>query len=194
VLTNNWFCYFVIVMSQVLGKVACRILSALLGIGIAERSWGAVKHIKSGSRSGIGAEALRMQATIFGGSCIEKARTLKAEKELSMELWTENDEEFQLGLENFAVHEANGVVQVRNTRRLFHCWREDWEQTSSQINDVVHETKLLRKYAGLRWLDPDSNTMFIAESDNMEWRRGLGWCVIAIQEVSLLVCLSGFGF
>jgi hypothetical protein len=24
--------------------------------------------------------------------------------------------------------------------------------------------------------------MFVAERDNMEWRRGLGWCVIAIGE------------
>jgi len=162
--------------------VACRILSTLLGIGVAERSWGAIKHLKSGNRSHLGAEATRMQATIFGAACIEKARALKAEKELSMELWNDNDAKFQLGLENFAADEANGVPQVRNPRRLFHAWREDWEQVSSKTNDLVHETRLLLKYAGLRWLDPDSNTMFIAERDNMEWRRGLGWCVIAIGE------------
>lgn len=168
---------------QVLGKVACRILSTLLGIGVAERSWGAVKHLKSGSRSHLGADATRMQATIFGAACIEKARALKAEKELSMELWNDNDIEFQLGLENFTANEAQGVVQQGQApRRLFHTWREDWEQVSSKMNDCVHETKLLRKYGGLRWLDPDSNNMFVAETDNMEWRRGLGWCVIAIRE------------
>jgi hypothetical protein len=174
------FCYC---NSQVLGKVACRILSTLLGIGIAERSWGAVKHLKNGCRSLMGSESTRMQATIFGASCIEKARTLKAQKEQAMELWNENDAEFQLGLESFNADEAHGVVQQgRNQRRLFHAWREDWEEISSKTNDLVHETRLLRKYAGLRWLDPDSNTMFVAERDNMEWRRGLGWCVIAIGE------------
>lgn len=169
---------------QVLGKVACRILSALLGIGIAERSWGAVKHLKSGCRSHLGSEAIKMQATIFGSACIEKARVLKAEKELSMELWNDNDVEFQLGLENFTADEANGVPQGRNPRRLFHTWREDWEVVSSKTNDLVHETRLLRKYGGLRWIDPDSesNQMFVAEKDNLEWRRGLGWCVIAVGE------------
>jgi hypothetical protein len=170
------FCF-----SQVLGKVACRILSALLGIGVAERSWGAVKHLKTGNRSHLCSVATRMQATIFGAACIEKARVLKAEKEQSLELWNDKDIEFQLGLENFTADEANGVPQARNPRRLFHAWREDWEAISSKTNDLVHETKLLRKYGGLRWTDPDSesNQMFIADRDNLEWRRALGWCVIA---------------
>ena len=44
--------------------------------------WGAVKHFKTGQRSHLGADATRMQATIFGAACIEKARsTLKKEKE-----------------------------------------------------------------------------------------------------------------
>jgi hypothetical protein len=170
---------------QVLGRVACRILSALLGIGIAERSWGAVKHLKSGSRSHLGADATRMQATIFGAACIEKARTLKGEKEKSMEIWNDNDLEFQLGLENFSANEAHGVAQSRrvlNPRRLFHTWREDWEKISEKTQDVVHETKLLRKYQGLRWLDPDSKCMFVADKENLEWHRGLGWCVIGVSE------------
>jgi Protein of unknown function (DUF 659) len=170
---------------QVLGKVACRVLSSLLGIGIAERCWGAVKHLKTGKRSHLGAEATRMQATIFGAACIEKARALKEEKEQSTELWNEKDEEFQLGLENFEADEAHGVAQGRrlNPRRLFYAWREDWEKLSEKNNDVIHEAKLLRKYGGLRWLDPDSKKMFVAETENMEWhRRGLGWCVIGVSE------------
>jgi hypothetical protein len=125
-----------------------------------------------------------MQATIFGAACIEKARILKAEKELAMELWNDDDVEFQLRLENFTADEANGVVQARNPRRLFLAWREDWEEVSAKTNCLVHETKLLRKYGGLRWLDPDSesNQMFVADRDNLEWRRGLGWCVIAVGE------------
>lgn len=163
--------------------MACRVLSALLGIGIAERSWGAVKHLKTGKRSHLGSDATRMQATIFGAACIERARVLKADKEQSMELWNDNDVEFQLGLENFEADEAGGVVQQRNPRRLFHTWKEDWEAVSSKTNDLVHETRLLQKYGGLRWIDPDSNLMFVAEKDNLEWRRRLGWCVIGISEV-----------
>jgi hypothetical protein len=176
--------YFLLSSSpKVLGKVACRVLSALLGIGVAERAWGAVKHLKSGKRAHLGAEATRMQATIFGAACIEKSRTLKAEKEQSMELWNDNDLEFQLGLENFAADEASGVVPPRtNPRRLFHAWIEEWEEVSSKSNNLVHEARLLRKYAGLKWLDPDSDKMYVADSDNLEWKRGLGWCAIGIRE------------
>ena len=165
--------------------MACRVESALLGIGIAERSWGAVKHLKNGKRSHLGADTTRMQATIFGAACIEKARTLKAEKEKSLEIWSENDVEFHLGLENFEADEAHGVPQAghrKNPRRLFYAWREDWERVSSKTNDLVHETKLLRKYSGLRWFDPDSKTMFVADTENLEWCRGSGWCVIGIRE------------
>jgi hypothetical protein len=124
-----------------------------------------------------------MQATIFGAACIEKARTLKAEKEQAMELWSDNDVEFQLGLENFAADEAGGEVpQVMNPRRLFQAWFEEWEVVSSKTNDLVHETRLLHKYSGLRWLDPDSDRMYVAEKGNMEWHRRLGWCVIGLCE------------
>jgi hypothetical protein len=155
----------------------------LLGIGVAERAWGAVKHLKSGKRSHLGADAIRMQATIFGAACIERSRALKVEKEQSMELWNDNDLEFQLGLENFAADEAGGVVpNVVNPRRLFHCWREEWEEESAKSNNLVHEARLLHKYGGLRWMDPDSDKMFVAEKDNLEWARRIGWCVIGLCE------------
>jgi hypothetical protein len=59
---------------------------------------------------------------------------------------------------------------------------EEWEVESSKTHDLVHETRLLHKYAGLRWLDPDYDKMYVAEKLNMEWRRRLGWCVIGLCE------------
>ena len=41
---------------KLLGFVACRVTSKILGIGSAERSWGDVKTIKSGKRSALGSE------------------------------------------------------------------------------------------------------------------------------------------
>jgi hypothetical protein len=129
----------------------------------------------------MGAESTKMQSTIFGAACIDKARALKFKKEKDLELWTENDIEFQLGLEDWEA--AAGLPAAHPVRkRLFRAWLEDWEKTSSQINDVVHEAKLLHKYGGLRWHDPDNNRMSVAETDNLEWRRGLGWCVIGLSE------------
>jgi hypothetical protein len=124
-----------------------------------------------------------MQATVFGAACIEKSRVLKADKEKRMELWNDNDVEFQIGLENWRQEDASSDdAEERNPRRLFRAWREEWEKESAYKNDAVHEAKLLRKYAGLKWIDPDTELMFVAEHGNMEWRRGLGWCVIALDE------------
>ena len=100
-----------------------------------------------------------------------------------MELWNDNDVEFQIGLENWRVEDASTEdAQERNPRQLFRAWREEWEKESAHKNDAVHEAKLLRKYAGLKWIDPDTDLMLVAEHGNMEWRRGLGWCVIALDE------------
>jgi hypothetical protein len=142
-----------------------------------------VKHLKSGKRSKLGADATRMQATIFGAACIERSRVLKAEKEQSTELWNDNDLEFQLGLESFTHDEADGALpEVQNPRRLFHAWSEEWEEVSAKTNNIIHETRLLHKYRGLRWLDPDNNVMFVAEKENLEWVPRLGWCVIGLCE------------
>jgi hypothetical protein len=171
------------VSPQVLGVVACRVTSTILGIGSAERSWGAVKHLKTNKRSHLGGETTRMQATVFGAACIEKSRVLKVDKEKRMELWNDNDVEFQIGLENWRQEDASpDDATERNPRRLFRAWKEDWELESAHKNDAVHEAKLLRKYAGLKWIDPDTELMFVAEGGNMEWRRGIGWCVIALDE------------
>ena len=118
-------------MQVLLGKVACRILSALLGVGVAEWSWGASKHLKSRQQSHLGAETTRMRA-VFGGACIEKAGALKVEKEQPAELWNDDKLDFQLGLEKFAADDANGVVQAWNPLGLFHAWREDWEDILSK--------------------------------------------------------------
>ena len=100
-----------------------------------------------------------------------------------MELWTENDIEFQLGLENWEEEVVSGHSRFATApKRLFHTWREDWEKVSVRLNDVVHEAKLLHKYGGMRWIDPGTGNMCCAETDNMEWRRGLGWCDIGMNE------------
>ena len=60
--------------TKVLGRLACRVTSKIIGIGSAERNWGDVKHLKSGKRSHILGKTLEKQATIYGMSCVEVAR------------------------------------------------------------------------------------------------------------------------
>ena len=48
--------------------------SKCLGIGSAERSWGAVKEIKSGQRSHMGAKSTEKRAIIYTTSCIKEEK------------------------------------------------------------------------------------------------------------------------
>ena len=60
-----------IITVKVLGFVACRLTSKILGIGSAERSWGDVKTIKSVYRSAPGSEISEKQSIVYTSACIE---------------------------------------------------------------------------------------------------------------------------
>ncbi len=52
----------------------------------------------------------------------------------------------------------------------------------SHKNDSIAEARLLQKYKGLVFVDPDSKNTFSVCDKNMEYRRGArnGWFVIAV--------------
>ena len=60
--------------TEVLGRVACIVTSKILGIGNAERQWGAVKKLKSNQRASLSAEKTKKQSTIYGAACIRRSR------------------------------------------------------------------------------------------------------------------------
>ena len=42
--------------------------------------------------------------------------------------------------------------------RIFHAWVEKWgKKKLGPSGDPIFEARLVRKYGGLKWLDPDSN-------------------------------------
>ena len=59
--------------TKVLGFVACRVTSKVLGIGAAESSWGDVKTIKSGKISAISSDVPEKQSIVYTSACIESA-------------------------------------------------------------------------------------------------------------------------
>jgi hypothetical protein len=67
-------------------------------------------------------------------------------------------------------------------QRIFCAWVEDWEQDARKNNDVVAEARLLQKYRGLVFHDPDTDNGFCIYDKNMEFRRGRGngWFVLAV--------------
>ena len=62
---HKWHDVYSVHCKDVLGWVACRGTSKILGIGNAERAWGAVKQLKSGRRGHLRGPNTKRQATIF---------------------------------------------------------------------------------------------------------------------------------
>jgi hypothetical protein len=72
--------------------------------------------------------------------------------------------------------------------RLFNAWIEDWELAAINNKDPVNEARLLEKYGGLHWRDPDNNNIKLTSEHNyMHWcrlsfRSGYGYTLIAYDE------------
>lgn len=162
-----------------LGKVACIVCSKILGIGSAERSWGDVKHLKTGKRSHLSAASIQMQATLFGAHCTEKAAIKREILDRDVNCFWDEDDFDHLGLAKY------GAAPVAPQRqRHFNCWLEDWESENLKNNDVVVEAKLLRKYRDLQWYDPDQDVNFVVCSRRMHFSKtkgSRGWCVKALE-------------
>lgn len=183
-----WHKLYSVPFTKVFGKVACRVCSKPLGCGQAERNWGALKHLKSNKRAHISASKAQKQATVYGGACIERSRAAHAAEESTGVLlesrWTDADIVLQVGLETWGG--IPGAVPVPAVpSRLFRAWIEDWEWDAIRTRDVVMEAKLLQKYGGLSWIDPDENELCVALEEGMEYqggRNGAGWCLIGTRE------------
>jgi Protein of unknown function (DUF 659) len=177
---HRWHKLYSIPFTKVLGKVACRVCSKPLGCGLAERNWGNLKQLKTGQRSHLSAEKVQKQATVYGAASMERSRMIQAAEEsnglLQESRWTDADQAFEHGLENWNASPGPGNEPIPEVpKRLFYAWIEDWEWECLHHNDPEAEAKLLQKYNGLRWIDPDGSNgpvLCIAEQDNMEFQGG----------------------
>jgi hypothetical protein len=108
-----------------------------------------------------------MQATIFGASCVQLARLKQEEKFIGSgagpcKEWHKDDFYNVVRNENVAVYNTPA--------HYFQVWIEDWEKKAIKKQDPVNETKLLAKYGGLQWRDPDNgNIKLIADKDQLHW-------------------------
>ena len=184
-----WHKMYSVPFTKVFGKVACRVCSKPLGCGQAERNWGALKHLKNGKRSHLSAEKAQRQATVFGAACIDKSRALQALEEkdgfLVESRWTDADIALQVGMESW--DSMPGDVPLPEVpKRLFKAWIEDWEWDCIHSKDSVAEAKLLQKYGGMSWVDPNDFELYKVEECNMEYlgrgRGSEGWCLIATRD------------
>jgi hypothetical protein len=188
--SHLWHKLYSIPFTDVFGKVACRVCSKPLGCGPAERNWGSLKHLKSGQRSHLSADKAQKQATVYGAASIDKARMIQAAEEKNGYVlesrWTDADLAFAHGLEDWDGGPGN-VPEPLVPKRIFNAWIEDWEWDLLHHNDPVSEARLLQKYVGLRWIDPDEgrDELTIVDHECMEYQGGRnapGWCVIGVRD------------
>ena len=72
-----WHQKYSLPCTKVLGFVAHRVTSKVIGIGAVECSWGDVKTIKYGKRSAISSDVSEKQSIVYTSACIESAITEK---------------------------------------------------------------------------------------------------------------------
>jgi len=148
----------------VLGFVGCCVTSKLCGIGPAERSWGGVKQIKDGVRSHMGAESTEKRSVIYVTAKIQESRMRQEQMEKfaattgNDTMFGEDDINFDLQLEKFGVD--MNILKEPAVQSIFRAWVEDWKQDARKNNDVVVEARLLQKYRGLVFHDPDTDNGF----------------------------------
>jgi hypothetical protein len=119
--------------TDVLGKLACIVCSKILGIGSAERAWGDAKQNTNDTRSHLSAEAIKMQLTLFGTYCAEKAQS--------------KQQQSRLGLNRYGI-DINEVVNNVPTR-IFRAWLEPWEEEIMLDNHPVNQARFLEKYGAM---------------------------------------------
>ena len=104
-----WHQKYSLPFTKVIGFVAYRITSKVLGIGAAKRSWGDVKTIKSWKRSAISSNVSEKLSIVYTSACIELARIEQYQpyKQLydntSSHTWNKEDDAFDHQLDKWGV-------------------------------------------------------------------------------------------
>ena len=128
--------------TTVLGFVACRVTSKIPGIGSAERSWGDVKTIKSGTRSAPGSDISEKQSIVYTSACIEEERIGRSLSRTytnnGSHSHTCNDgyQAFDYQLDQWGVDKLFPNEDEAITREL-KTYMEEWEKTHIKNNSQV---------------------------------------------------------
>lgn len=180
--SHIWHEKYSLPYTKVLGYVACRVTSKILGIGSAERAWGDVKHLKKDKRAHLSGEKTEKQSILYTTARLEEARIKRAEREAEGTLFGDEDIKCELGLEKFGVDVEELTGAGTAPKRIFNAWIEDWEKPLLKKNDPVAEMKLLQKYKGLVFHDIDNDVVYTIFDSNLEWSTGCkgGWSVVGV--------------
>ena len=157
------------------GRLACLTTSKVGGSGTCERNWKQLKQAQTGKRNKLEVEKARKQVVIYGRHQNIKAEARTRNLTKAQKLWNEKDFE-SLRLNSFCL-ELGVETQVAKNKvnRNFRAWEETWEnKIIGPKGEKVQEARLLRKYGGLTWLNPDRNMVFTARTDMMHFEKKRG--------------------
>jgi hypothetical protein len=146
---------------------------------------GGVKQVKDGKRSHMSGKSTEKRSVLFITAKMEQARIERKNLEKidaagRDAMFGDDDINFDLQLEKFGVDVA--ALKEAPAQRIFRAWVEDWEEEARKKNDPVAEARLLQKYKGLVFFDPDTSSTFSIWEQNMEFHRGKGngWFLLAV--------------
>ena len=104
----EWHKFYYFDRTEVFGFIATRYTSALTGIGASERAWAVTKKVKSSTRNSLQGPTVGKRSIISTSHKLNKVRMHRREMEKPNRvnagaLWGDEDERFNLELENFGV-------------------------------------------------------------------------------------------
>jgi hypothetical protein len=155
----RWHFKYSLTTTKVLGKLACLVLSKILGIGTAERNWKQVKAVKSGQRVNTGIDKTKKQVLIYAQYQQTRAQARMTKLAAAGKLW--EDEDFaSMKMDPFCkeIKESLQAEQTKKEVRILRLWQERWELEKIGPNgDLILEARLTKKYKGLKFVDIDEN-------------------------------------
>jgi hypothetical protein len=147
----RWHQRYSLHTTKVLGKVACLVLSKILGIGTSERNWKQVKLMKSGQRSNTHPERCKKQVALYGIYQQTKARARAAKLSSVGKLW--EDADFKtLKMDEYCKDMVEELdLDERPPFKMFRNWQETWERKPlGPAGDVLLHERLKVKYIGFK--------------------------------------------
>ena len=174
-----WHKTYSVGCTDILGLLACIVTSKVLGVGTAEMNWKQIKGGNKGQRAALSAEKMKQQALIYGRYQQQRAKAKYARLSTAGRLWEDSDftgcKMDSYCQEIIESSEAQVDCDV-DTVRIFRAWVEEWEKkTIGPQGDAIFEQRLVRKYGGLKWLDPDNNfSVRVCHPERMSFTKSRG--------------------
>jgi hypothetical protein len=184
IVSCHWHLTWTVPRSTVLGKLACLVLSKILGIGSAERNWKQVKKLKSGDRSNLSMNVTSKITNVYGQYQRMKASSRQEQMSSVGKLWTEEDfhcMKLDVFCGDIAASLENDARMA--TMRTFRNWNERWQNPHglSPRGDDILEERIRKKFLGMKLLW--NNTLFWIHTVVLRKKRADNkYVLIAINE------------